>query len=468
MITELFRGFTVHMSYLHRAKGRNVYSYRRLVPADLRQHYPGREIIKSLKTSDKTVALRECGKVNRQIEAEFSRLRSGLPREQEETQHGRGIALLRRFGIHAQDYGKDERESQGDYIGFAEHLEKTLEDVLGKKDFEDFMWTKSPEHFKRLPEEERAAIEMMRGELRLKASEYPTEYVRLKDKSRDKKFKNDAELSLKFLLQALPDQPPGTYKRHQLNELISFHKSAGLATGSIRKRLALIRAMFNLVSQELELTEDQQHPFNSWNIPGEGEDKKERRDFTFDELQKLRKATPQKVPEVFWLMHLMIDTGLRVNECCGLQAADVYLEDQYPHLQVHRNPFRRLKTKSSRRYVPLVGASLEAAIASKEATKSTWLFYRYIDKENHNTKAVSASNAINKHIKSILGENAPTSHSFRHSMQTRLREVACPEHLRIELGGWSRTVSESYGSTADLVNKTKYLQKAVLTPYRVM
>ena len=162
------------MSYLHRAKGRNVYSYRRLVPADLRQHYPGREIIKSLKTSDKTVALRECGKVNRQIEAEFSRLRSGLPREQEETQHGRGIALLRRFGIHAQDYGKDERESQGDYIGFAEHLEKTLEDVLGKKDFEDFMWTKSPEHFKRLPEEERAAIEMMRGELRLKASEYPT------------------------------------------------------------------------------------------------------------------------------------------------------------------------------------------------------------------------------------------------------------------------------------------------------
>ena len=100
MITELFRGFTVHMSYLHRAKGRNVYSYRRLVPADLRQHYPGREIIKSLKTSDKTVALRECGKVNRQIEAEFSRLRNGLPREQEETQHGRGIALLRRFGIH--------------------------------------------------------------------------------------------------------------------------------------------------------------------------------------------------------------------------------------------------------------------------------------------------------------------------------------------------------------------------------
>ena len=110
------------------------------------------------------------------------------------------------------------------------------------------MWTKSPEHFKRLPEEERAAIELMRGELRLKASEYPTEYVRLKDKSRDKKFKNDAELSLKFLLQALPDQPPGTYTRHQLNELISFHKSAGLATGSIRKRLALIRAMFNLVS----------------------------------------------------------------------------------------------------------------------------------------------------------------------------------------------------------------------------
>ena len=83
--------------------------------------------------------------------------------------------------------------------------------------------------------------------------------------------------------------------------------------------------------------------------------------------------------------------------------------------------------------MPLVGASLEAAIASKETTKSTWLFDRYIDKENHNSKAVSASNAIDKRIKSILGENAPTSHSFRHSMPTRLRKVACPEHLRIEL-----------------------------------
>lgn len=109
MIIELFRGFTLHISYLHRAQSRNVYSYRRLVPADLRQHYPGGEIIKSLKTSDKTIVLRERGKVNRQIEAGFSRLRGGLPREQAETQHGRVIALLRRFGIHAWDYGKDER-----------------------------------------------------------------------------------------------------------------------------------------------------------------------------------------------------------------------------------------------------------------------------------------------------------------------------------------------------------------------
>ena len=79
MLKLTIKGFTVHMNYLHKAKNRQIYNYRRIVPADLKQHYSAREIIKSLKTGDETIALRECCKVNRQIEAEFSRLRNGLP-----------------------------------------------------------------------------------------------------------------------------------------------------------------------------------------------------------------------------------------------------------------------------------------------------------------------------------------------------------------------------------------------------
>ena len=101
-----------------------------------------------------------------------------------------------------------------------------------------------------------------------------------------------------------------------------------------------------------------------------------------------------------------------------------------------------------------------------ESGDSDWLFARYIDLEEQQTKNTSAANTMNKAIAGYLGAGAPTSHSFRHTMQTRLREVGCPEHLRNELGGWSKTVSESYGSTADLKNKSAYLQKAVTTPFR--
>ena len=57
MLKLSIKGFTVHMNYLHKAKNRQTYNYRRIVPADLKQHYSAREIIKSLKTGDETIAL---------------------------------------------------------------------------------------------------------------------------------------------------------------------------------------------------------------------------------------------------------------------------------------------------------------------------------------------------------------------------------------------------------------------------
>ena len=101
-----------------------------------------------------------------------------------------------------------------------------------------------------------------------------------------------------------------------------------------------------------------------------------------------------------------------------------------------------------------------------ESGYSYRLFMRNSYPEVVQTKNTPAANTMNKAITGYLGAGAPTSHSFRHTMQTRLREVGCPEHLRNELGGWSKTVSESYGSTADLKNKSEYLQKAVTTPFR--
>ena len=465
MLGGSFQGLSIHMRYLHKAKGRQTYTYRRVVPLDLRDHYQGREIIRSLQTHEEAAAIKACAKLNKQVEAEFLRLRSGLPKQGEAGQHGLGLSLLRQFGIQPQHFQQSEMEGEGEMEAFAEHLEQTFQSVLPKEEMEALRWNRARANFTKLPKAEKAAIEILRGEFSLHASEYPAEFLRLKGREQDRKFANDMELAIKFLLAALPDKSPGDYRRHELHELIAHHLQRGLSTGSIQKRLAMLRSMFNLVSRELEIDRDQDHPFNHWQIPNYGEDKVDRVDFSFDQLNELRAAPAARSAEIRWLIHLMLETGLRVNECCGLMTVDVFLDDQYPHLILHQNPFRRLKTKHSQRFVPLVGVGLEAVMQAVEGA-GEWLFPRYVDLDKQTTKNTSASNAINKRLRALLGQGSPSCHSFRHVMQTRLREVGCPEHLRNELGGWSKSISQSYGSTSDLKHKTDYLTQASTVRYR--
>ena len=68
--------------------------------------------------------------MTREVEAEFLRLRSGLPKAFSESEHGLGLKLLRQFGIQPQDYDKADNEAQGDVLGFAAHIEKAFESAL--------------------------------------------------------------------------------------------------------------------------------------------------------------------------------------------------------------------------------------------------------------------------------------------------------------------------------------------------
>ncbi len=464
---ELFKGsLRLNVNYLFKPKGRHTWHYRRLVPADLRAHYSGRQILRSLKTRDETLAMSLCMTVNQQMEAEFDRLRSGLPKTRPEQRYAGGIRLLERFGIGADSFSANDPESQSKRDSLYEHFDGLIRSKLSKEEYERWYYDQEAGVYELLPEEERAALELIRGEFALKLEEYPEQYIRLRGRIGDKKFSDDAQNAVTFLLKFLPNKRPSHYSRQELNRLIREHLDAGLKTSSIERRLSTLRAMINKVSLELELKADQQHVFQKFDIPGKGEDVSDRPDFSFEQLRQLRQSKAGRSAEVIWLMHLMLDTGLRVNECCGLQRSDIHLDDQLPYLVIYRNPFRRLKTKSSHRIVPLVGAALAAVMYALEASESSWVFPGYVDINNGLTNNRSASAAVNKRIRALLGQGAPTCHSFRHTMQTRLRQVECPRHISDELGGWNKGISDHYGSTADLENKTHYLQLSVEARYR--
>ena len=108
--------------------------------------------------------------------------------------------------------------------------------------------------------------------------------------------------------------------------------------------------------------------------------------------------------------------------------SDVVLSADIPYLKIHKNSFHKLKPRIVYD-IPLVGNALEAAIIAVAHVDNEVLFPRYIDQIKCKVKNDVASNALNKRLSTIIDERK-TMHSFRHTMQTRLRDVECPEDIR--------------------------------------
>ena len=136
--------------------------------------------------------------------------------------------------------------------------------------------------------------------------------------------------------------------------------------------------------------------------------------------------------------------------CCfsrpavGLAIDDIQLDHECPHLILQQHPWRPLKTATSERLVPLVGASLWAAKRIVDTQSTPYAFPRYTKEARANASHASA--ALNKWLKGYAPEGC-VIHSFRHSMRDRLRAVQCPFDIVNQIGGWSTAgVGNAYGS----------------------
>ena len=162
-----------------------------------------------------------------------------------------------------------------------------------------------------------------------------------------------------------------------------------------------------------------------------------------DILQLIQKRCMETDDEARWLVALISDTGIRLSEAAGLSKEDVQLDADIPYVEIRPHKWRRLKTKSSIRKLPLVGASLWAARQAYIASNSPFMFPRYCNETE--CQSNSASAALNKWLKTVAGSDY-VIHSFRHSMRDRLRAVNCPADMIDQIGGWrKRSVGEGYG-----------------------
>ena len=79
-----------------------------------------------------------------------------------------------------------------------------------------------------------------------------------------------------------------------------------------------------------------------------------------DKIRLIHGYCKQMNDEPRWLISLLSDSGMRLSEALGLAKEDIKLEEPIPHIRLIPHSWRRLKTRSSQRYIPLVGEALWA------------------------------------------------------------------------------------------------------------
>ena len=268
-------------------------------------------------------------------------------------------------------------------------------------------------------------------------------YFTIKGNNRNETFFRHSERYINYLIEATADKLIKYFTTIDATTFRNWLKAKGLANASIKKAFACIKAIFNLAIKEHGLAIE--NPFSNIHLPSPTEDAKKRIPISTMDLKLIQTESMKIDDDLRWLVALISDTGMRLAEATGLTIDDLILDDEIPHVVIQPHKHRPLKTRSSERIVPLIGASLWAAQRIKQdAQASDYCFPRYCNSKGCNSNSASA--ALNKWLKVVTGNKDYVLHGLRHSFRDRLRAVDAPIEMIDRLGGWSlKTVGQGYG-----------------------
>jgi integrase len=178
----------------------------------------------------------------------------------------------------------------------------------------------------------------------------------------------------------------------------------------------------------------------------------------------------------FWLLLILITTGMRLGEACQLHISDVCQSDDgtyyfslMPSETTSSNDQKRFKSKASRRQVPisadLIGFGLLDYIRIQQARGATLLQEHF--KKNKYEKYDSASKWIIRHFEKIgVSTNKASAHGLRHSMKDRLEAQGVSFKSLCDFQGWSRnsTVARNYGGRTPIGRLANEVSELISVP----
>lgn len=451
--------FVLMAKYISQKKGSDLFYFRRRIPDDIQRHYPNRKngyIIESLRTKDTGIAAKLAHRKAVEQDALWSALRSGEVKDGPERIEA-AKALLASHGLQpgqhrlykAADLEPDDFLDELRYQADAREPDES-----------------GPDWHESLPPVHKLAGDLFYGAKEpVFLSSALREFQSLKGEDASSRAGKDRVRVVCDFIECYGDLPIGQYGRESANAFVKHLADKGNKTATIQRRINSIRPVFRTMSREHEL--EDRRIFEGINIPNLGQDTKDRLPYTLDEIAMIQSACKAKNDDVRWIIALLSDSGMRISEATGMMVRDVCLDTPTPHVAIRPNDARRLKNKGSERIVPLVGVALWAVEQAIEHSADGYLFPRYIDTKTTpaSHKGTHASNAMTKWLRrlSISDSGQKGTHSFRHSVQDRLRAAQVPQEIRNVICGWTnKGIGEGYGQGYSVEVLADHMRKITL------
>jgi integrase len=270
-------------------------------------------------------------------------------------------------------------------------------------------------------------------------------------------------------LQAVTRRGP----KGNLNDMVAYatkHPEAPrIMNATINKNLGGIQAVLIWARDEGGIIPDDEHwsdPFEKMRLE---EEESDREPFDSTDLQRIFSTpvfTQAERPDggkgdaAFWMPLLALFTGARRGELAGLSAANVVELEGVLMLRFVRDieAGKRLKTKSSRRDVPVHSRLLDMGFArfverQREKSIQSWLFPELSPAVPRGIK--NWGRWFGRYVRSnadVSGGGEKVFHSFRHTFKDGARRAGLTEEIHDAITGHSngQSVGRSYGARTNV------------------
>ena len=251
-------------------------------------------------------------------------------------------------------------------------------------------------------------------------------------------------------------------KRADVEAWIKAGKAKGWAPGTVKRRSVALQGIHTRLLIAFDMPASSVWRKLDYGFDAASDDADARLPFNADHLAALDKYLDAGGVNdtVKRILEIMRFTGLGAKEVAGLRVLDFVLDDPTPRVVIRPHEGRRLKTKSRKRTIPLLGRALTAAQEAVDAASGEFVFVRAM--KTNTAQTISAKcNAVIR-AAGIPRSRRLSAYSFRHGIGEAMKVAKLSEDVRkYVLGHARKSVTEGYGSSAPMrADLAKDLAKA--------